>query len=201
VGILADWILRRVVKSALVFEAGSLDTYRRLRERLVDHPLWESLSHLLEEEEHHWRILADAAEGRLNAAEMERIVAGHVFSGLARLRPLEGEAMREWGPELERALEEEERTLLFYGNLRRMSRIPVVRRAFEVLAAMEREHVDILRRLLGRSPAASSAALGGGPRRPSAGPRRQSAGPHGQSAGPHVPADRPPDVDSTPSGE
>ena len=37
-----------------------------------------------------------------------------------------------------------------------MSRIPVVRRAFEVLAAMEREHVEILRRLLGRQP--------GGPR-------------------------------------
>jgi len=36
VGFLADWILRRVVKSALVFEAGSLGTYRQLRERLVD---------------------------------------------------------------------------------------------------------------------------------------------------------------------
>lgn len=159
-GFLADWILRRVVKSALVFEAGSLETYRRLRERLVDHPLWDSLSHLLEEEEHHWRILTDAAEGRLDAAEVERIVAGHLFSGMSAILPLEGDAARVWGPELERALEEEERTLLFYVNLRRMSRVPVVRRAFEVLAAMEREHVDILRRLLGRSPAASSGAGG-----------------------------------------
>jgi rubrerythrin len=153
VGILADWILRRVVKSALVFEAGSLENYRRLRDLLVDHPLWESLGHLLEEEEHHWRILTDAAEGKLDAAEIERVVRGHLFSGMAAIRPLEGEALGEWGPELERALAEEERTLLFYGNLRRMSRIPVVRRAFEVLAAMEREHVQILRRLLGR-PAA-----------------------------------------------
>jgi len=150
VGILADWILRRVVKSALVFEAGSLERYRRLRERLVDSPLWESLGHLLEEEEHHWRILTDAAAGKLDAAQVDRLVKGHLFSGMAAIRPLQGDALREWGPELERALAEEERTFLFYGNLRRMSRIPVVRRAFEVLASMEREHVQILRRLLGR---------------------------------------------------
>ena len=185
-GILADWILRRVVKSALVFEAGSLETYRRLRERLADHPLWESLGHLLEEEEHHWRILTDAAEGRLNADEIERIVAGHLFSGMGAIRPLEGEGLREWGPELERALEDEERTLLFYANLRRMSRIPVVRRAFEVLAAMEREHVDILRRLLGRSPAVPPGTAGA--------PRGPSSGPAGRAGAPA-------DVDSAPPGE
>jgi len=153
VGILADWILRRVVKSALVFEAGSLERYRRLRERLVDSPLWESLGHLLEEEEHHWRILTDAAAGKLDAAQVDRLVKGHLFSGMAAIRPLAGDALDEWGSELERALAEEERTFLFYGNLRRMSRIPVVRRAFEVLASMEREHVQILRRLLDRPPA------------------------------------------------
>ena len=156
-GIVADWILRRVVKSALVFEAGSLERYRRLRERLVDSPLWESLGHLLEEEEHHWRILTDAAAGKLDAAQVERLVKGHLFSGMAAIRPLEGDALREWGSELERALAEEERTFLFYGNLRRMSRIPVVRRAFEVLASMEREHVQILRRLLGRPPEGAAA--------------------------------------------
>ena len=156
-GLLADWILRRVVKSALVFEAGSLERYQRLRERLVDSPLWESLGHLLEEEEHHWRILTDAGAGKLDMAQVERLVKGHLFSGMAAIRPLEGDALREWGSELERALVEEERTLLFYGNLRRMSRIPVVRRAFEVLASMEREHVEILRRLLGRPSAGSSA--------------------------------------------
>jgi rubrerythrin len=160
VGFLADWILRRVVKSALVFEAGSLENYRRLRERLVDSPLWESLGHLLEEEEHHWRILSDAAEGKFDATEVERLVKGHLFSGMASIQPLEGDALREWGAELERALAEEERTLLFYGNLRRMSRIPVVRRAFEVLASMEREHADILRRLLGRPPAGPSGESG-----------------------------------------
>jgi rubrerythrin len=152
VGFLADWILRRVVKSALAFETSSLETYRQLREHLVDSPLWESLSHLLEEEEHHWRILTDAAAGRLDAAQIERVVQGHLFSGMAAIRPLESEALGEWGPVLERARVEEERTLLFYGNLRRMSRIPIVRRAFEVLAAMEREHVEILHRLLGRQP-------------------------------------------------
>jgi hypothetical protein len=42
-----------------------------------------------------------------------------------------------------------EKTWIFYGNLRRMSKIPAMKKAFEVLAAMEKEHVDILRRLLG----------------------------------------------------
>ncbi len=147
-GLLANWILRRVVKSALVFEASSIETYRRLRDRLVDDPLWDSMGHLLAEEEHHWRILSEAAGGRLDAAEIERIVQDHLFGGMAGLLPLEAEARRTWGPELSRALAEEEQTLLFYGNLGRMSRIPVVRRAFAVLAAMEREHVEILRRLL-----------------------------------------------------
>ena len=32
-----------------------------------------------------------------------------------------------------------------------MSKIPAVKKAFEVLAGMEKEHLDILRRLLGRS--------------------------------------------------
>jgi rubrerythrin len=161
-GILADWILRRVVKSALVFEAGSLERYRRLGERLVDSPLWESLGHLLEEEQQHWRILTDAAAGALDAAEVERLVLGHLFSGMAAIRPLEAEALREWGPELESALAEEERTLLFYGNLQRMSRIPVVRRAFELLASMEREHVEILRRLLGRPAGDPHGSTAGG---------------------------------------
>lgn len=173
-GLVANWVLRRVVKSALVFEQTSLDTYRRLRDRLVDHPLWDSLGHLLEEEERHWRILADAADGRLDADEIERVVAGHLFSGMSAIRPLEGEALRQWGPELERALAEEEQTFLFYGNLRRMSRIPVVRRAFEVLAAMEREHVDILLRLLGR-PALEAAVPPESTTEPH-GPRRRAPG-------------------------
>jgi rubrerythrin len=156
VGIIASWILRRVVKSALVFEASSIETYRRLRDRLVDDPLWDSLSHLLAEEEHHWRILSEASAGRLDADGVERTVQDHLFGGMDGLLPLEGEARRTWGPELSRALAEEEQTLLFYGNLGRMSRIPVVRRAFEVVAAMEREHVQILRRLLAVPPGASA---------------------------------------------
>jgi rubrerythrin len=142
VGILANWILRRVVKSALVFEASSIETYRRLRDRLVDDPLWDSLGHLLAEEEHHWRILSDAAAGRLDAATVEQAVEGHLFPGMADLRPLEGDARRTWGSELAGVLADEEQTLVFYGNLGRMSRIPMV------LASMEQEHVQILRRLL-----------------------------------------------------
>ena len=155
-GVIADWILRRVVRSALTFEAESLETYRRLRERLVGRPLADSLGHLLEEEEHHWRILTDAAGGRLDDGQMERVVRAHLFSGLEGIRPLEGAELLEWGPDLKRALLQEEQTFVFYSNLRRMSRIPGVRKAFESLADMEREHVEILRRLLGTSPGAGA---------------------------------------------
>ncbi len=153
-GLLARWILSRVVKSALVFEGGSIETYRRLGQAAAGPGacggvVAESLCHLLEEEQRHWQILTDAAAGRLGPQELERLLADHQYSGLAGIEPLEGEDLERWGPELSRALEEEEKTWVFYTNLRRMSTLPVVRRAFQVLAAMEKEHIDILRALLG----------------------------------------------------
>jgi rubrerythrin len=76
-----------------------------------------------------------------------------MYAGFDAIRPLTGEELARWEPDLSAALDQEEKTWIFYGNLRRASRIPVVRRAFEVLARMEKEHVDILRKLLGRAPA------------------------------------------------
>ena len=154
-GLISRWILRRVLSSGLAFETKAIDAYRDLRERLLesghcDESLEGSLCHLLEEEEAHLRILSAAAAGRLTLEELERRMQGHVYAGFDAIVPLKGEEAERWAVDLDAALVQEEKTWIFYGNLRRMSKIPAVKKAFEVLAAMEKEHVDILRRLLGR---------------------------------------------------
>ena len=153
-GIISRWILQRVLSSGLAFETQAIDAYRRLRERLLkagrcDESLEGSLCHLLEEEEMHHRILSEAAAGRLSLEELERMVQGHVYPGFDSIAALRGEEAARWSADLRSALAQEEKTWVFYGNLRRMSKIPAVKKAFEVLAAMEKEHVDILRKLLG----------------------------------------------------
>jgi rubrerythrin len=155
-GPFSRWVLRRVLSSSLAFEKQAIDAYRSLRGKLLgsghcDEALEGGLCHLLEEEELHYRILAEAAAGRLSLEDLERRLREHRYAGFESLRSLEGEEGLRWGPDLEAALEQEEKTWVFYGNLGRISKIPAVRRAFEVLAATEKEHVAMLRRLLGRS--------------------------------------------------
>ena len=152
-GIISRWILARVVRSAMAFETESIAAYRDLQERVdgasCSGLLRGSLCHLLEEEKLHWRLLDDASNGRLSIEELSGLVKGHMYEGMEKLLPLEGDDLERWSGELSRALEQEEKTFIFYTNLRRMSKIPVVKRAFEVLALMEREHSEMLRRLLG----------------------------------------------------
>ena len=153
-GLLARWILSRVVRSGLAFETEAIEAYRNLLEKLrgsgsCDESLEGSLCHLLEEEETHRTVLLDAAAGKYSAEELEKIVGQHRYAGIDSLRPLEEGTLSRWSAELYAALEQEEKTWVFYGNLRRMSKIPAVKRAFEVLAGMEKEHIDILRKLLG----------------------------------------------------
>ncbi len=157
-GFLSRLILKGVVKNALAFEAQSITAYQGLRAkadngRSCSDTLDASLRHLLAEEELHRKILEHAAAGRLSLPELEALLREHMYSGLTDIQPLDARALSLWEAELSSALEHEEKTWIFYGNLRRMSRIPAVRKAFEVLAAMEREHLEILRRLLGRSKA------------------------------------------------
>ena len=158
-GPIARWILRRVIKSAMAFETDSIELYRRLVGQMAGEAapskscreeLHASLCHLMEEEQEHWRLLHDASTGRLSVEELERLLASHRYAQYESIEPLPPQELALWGTELARALAQEEKTLIFYGNLRRMSKIPVVKRAFEVLATMEREHLEILRRLLGK---------------------------------------------------
>jgi rubrerythrin len=162
-GLLSRWLLSSVLRSAMAFETEAIDAYRGLRAGLLakgacHDSLESSICHLLEEAEAHRRLLEDAAAGRVGLSDLERMLEGHLYPGYDAIRPLEGEDRAHWEAALAAALAREEKTWLFYGNLRRMSTLPLVRRVFEVLAGMEREHVDILRKLLGlpttREPAA-----------------------------------------------
>ena len=161
-GIIAGWVLSKVIKSALTFETDSIDLYGRLTEELADDTgptaptkacrdaLHASLCHLLDEEREHWKLLQDAASGRLSLEALQSLSSAHTHGRLDATEPLPRQGHERWVLELVGALAQEEKTWVFYGNLRRMSKIPVVKRAFEVLAAMEKEHLEILRRLLGR---------------------------------------------------
>jgi rubrerythrin len=154
-GILSRWILSRVIASGLSFEEKAIDAYRGMQAEMkkggCGEQLQDSLCHLLEEEEAHKKVLSDAAAGRLSIEEIERMLAGHMYAGFDAIRPLEGAERERWLAPLTEALDREEQTWIFYGNLRRMSKIPAVKKAFEMLAGMEKEHVDILRRLLGKA--------------------------------------------------
>jgi hypothetical protein len=144
------WMVARIVRSAAVFENDAIDLYRRLKARDVSGVLEGGLAHLLQEEQLHAKILADTAAGRLQIEDLERILREHRYANLHAIEPLGPEALAEWAEDLERALKAEKDTFVFYSNLRRISKIPAVRKAFEALADMEREHVEILAKLLGR---------------------------------------------------
>jgi rubrerythrin len=148
---ISRWILSRVIKSALVFEAEAIELYRGLQEKLDESPLRHGLEHLLDEEKLHWKLLRDTADGKLDPDELERALHEHLYARLPEIAPLSGKALSIWGDELRAALHREKETFIFYSNLRRISKIPAVKKAFEVLSDMEKEHVEILARLLGEA--------------------------------------------------
>jgi len=111
-GPLSRWIFSRVVRSALIFEQESIETYRRLQEsteasRACAGPLADSLCHLLEEERQHWDILSRASLGKLEIEELEKVLDEHMYAAIDEIRPLAGVDLERWGGELSRALDSE----------------------------------------------------------------------------------------------
>jgi rubrerythrin len=142
-------ILRRVLKSALVFEREAQGLYETLQGELGEEARG-GLAHLTEEERMHRRLLEDIVAGRLDGGELGRALEGHRYHALEQTAPLDRATLEAHGERLEGALRDEEATVGFYANLERISVIPAVKLAFRLLAEMEREHVEILSRLLGR---------------------------------------------------
>jgi rubrerythrin len=143
------WILRRILRSALIFERTSRGLYETLRDRLGE-GAQGGLRHLIEEERAHHALLEQIVEGRLEEEALEGMLAGHRYHALEETSPLSPADLATHGERLDEALRDEEATVAFYRSLERISSIAGVKRAFHVLKEMEREHVEILRRLLGR---------------------------------------------------
>ena len=156
---LSKLLLRRVVKSALVFEHQTQGLYETLKDELGEaaHGL---LDHLIQEERLHHLVLEDMVAGRLDDRALEQMLGSHHYHAVEATVPLDDATRASHGERLERALREEEGAVSYYANLERISSIRAVKLAFRVLADMEREHVEILRMLLGRAPHSE----GGGPR-------------------------------------
>jgi rubrerythrin len=144
------------VKNALALEYQSIATYKKLqpnaeKDWCCTDALEETLCHLLAEEEMHRKILLDAAAAKLTLSVAEALLLEPPYCEVADTKPLGPDALAQWGKGLTEALEQEEKTWIYYSNLRRISKVAVVRKAFEALALREKDHMDVLGRLLGRS--------------------------------------------------
>ena len=143
-------VLRRIVKSALALENDARNFYSSLQRSLGETNAKMGIEHLIHEEDLHKRVVTDLADGRLSLDGIEEMLSQHRFHDFDAILALDERHLAASGDELEMALENEKSTYTFYTNLSKISRLPVIRRAFEMLADMEREHIQILVRLLGR---------------------------------------------------
>lgn len=144
-------ILKTVLRSALQLEENIYGLFAALPGELAGLELPVSLRHIIAEEQTHQQLLRDMIAGRLPEARMAQLVSGPGprLHDPGALRALPG-TYRPLIERLEPILEQEERICHFFASLERKTRLRVARQAFGFLAAQERVHVRMLRRLLGK---------------------------------------------------
>ena len=101
------------------------------------------------EEEIHRKVLLEVANGRQASTVFEAPDEQRLYLDMANVKPLDPAALARWGEDLFEALELEEKTWIFYGNLRRIGKVPEIQKAIEALATMEKGHFLLLGGLLG----------------------------------------------------
>jgi rubrerythrin len=145
------WLLKRVLKSAWVYERDLLASYNSLLQELRQSSVSENLERLFQEEEAHQKLLERISEGTVRPEELETILETEQFHDLSRIHPMEPPLRDRFAVAFSRLARLEEDSFVFYSNLSRISKIPVVRKAFAFLSRQEWQHLVLLRRLLGQT--------------------------------------------------
>ncbi len=144
---LRSWLIKRVLKSALVFERDMFEAYEAILKELQKKPAGERFRKLLEEEKHHQQILTRLTGRRIDDEELEKIFGAAHFHDPASTLPLPPNILKAVGQKIAELQNIEKESYLFYSNLQRISKIPAVKKAFKFLADQERQHLLILEKL------------------------------------------------------
>ena len=146
---LREWILKLLINRALVFEKAETKLFLSLKEIVAGCESSKGLEHIIQEEESHKKILTDIAEGRISGEQAEEILRQHQLHEIQKIEPLNKDVLSKCEAEILKALRMEEDRFNFYNNLGKISKISPVKKAFHLLADMEMEHIEILKKLLG----------------------------------------------------
>jgi rubrerythrin len=142
------WLIRRVLKSAAVFEEDLSASYAALLEKLKSDPAGAPLARLWEEEKLHLEMIRRLARGPVSSGELDRLIAGAHFHDPEEVAPLPPALRAAFADRLERLQELERESYIFYSNLARISKLPSVKKSFAFLADQERQHLLLVQRLL-----------------------------------------------------
>ena len=147
--LLRYWLIRRVLKSAAVFEESLSSAYATLLEDLESSPAGEQLHRLMEEEALHLKVIRRLVRGPVSTGELDKLMADthfHTPEEVSALNP----ALREtFAAQLKQLEDLEKESYVFYSNLARISKIPAVKKSFAFLAEQEKQHLLIVQRLMG----------------------------------------------------
>jgi rubrerythrin len=145
------WLIRKILKSAAVFEEDLSKAYAALLEELESDPAGPELQRLLEEEALHLDMIRCLARGPVSYEDLERLMANMHFHDPQAVEPLPPDIRAAFTPQLESLESLEKESYIFYSNLARSSKIPAVKKSFAFLAQQEKQHLLIVQRLLGGS--------------------------------------------------
>jgi len=143
------WLIRRVLKSAAAFEEDLSAAYANLLDELEHSDARTRIERLQAEEKQHLAVIRRLSRGPAADEELERLISHTHFHNPDEVAPLDPAVRAAFAEQLEHLHKLERDSYIFYSNLARMSKIQVVKKSFSFLADQEREHLQILQRLLG----------------------------------------------------
>ncbi|GEM_PF-5880650 len=144
-------IMKLILKSAFAFENDSTDLYRKLKEETAGTEAEREFEKLMREEERHRILLDKIVKCPITDCDLDQNLenlSDFKLHDISRIKPIPEELKERVGKEIEEALREEEKTVIFYANLSKISKLKAAKEAFNILADMEARHLLILKKLL-----------------------------------------------------